>query len=367
MRHNPALDGIRGLSILAVMGFHTSSALAPGGAVGVDVFFTLSGLLITSLLLAELAERGEVDWGSFYLRRAFRLLPALVVFLGLIAPVVALLIGTGRSVGQSTLKVALYLSDFAAADVWWGPISDPYRHTWSLAVEEQFYLVWPLLLLWLWRRSVPLTAWAGLLVALSIVVSRISLGLLGTTETYFLPSGHMSALTIGVLAACLTRGSGVGLVATLLGDWRSAVAGWAVLCCWTLTALPAAGADRYVVKLAILASLLTIHLHAQRPERDRLHATLASRPLVWLGRRSYGLYLYHSALIYVFVGPITHLPTSINALCALLLGMFIADLSYRALERPIRNWGRSWDDQRRARKEHRAPRDACPADLSRWA
>ena len=362
MRHTPSLDGIRGLSILAVVGFHTSSTLAPGGAVGVDMFFALSAFLITSLLLAELAETGRVDWRSFYLRRCVRLLPALVVFLGLIAPVVALLIGTWRSIGSNTLKVGLYLSDFAAADVLWGPISDPYRHTWSLAVEEQFYLLWPLLLVWLWRRSVPLIAWASLLAVLSIVVSRLSLGLLGTTETYFLPSGHLSALAMGVLGACLIRGSGTGLVVRLLGDPRVALGGWAVLGSWTLTARPEEGVDRYLVKLAILASLLTIHLHACRPERDRLQAILESRPLVWLGGRSYGLYLYHSALIYVFVGPITHLPTNVNRLGALMLGLVVADLSYRAVERPIRVWGRAWNAQRRLRQEHRAPRpyDVAP-------
>src|SRR5579871_5080274 len=153
LRYQPALDGIRALSILAVLLYHGSVTWAGGGFLGVEVFFVLSGFLITSLLLREWQETGAVRLGRFWSRRARRLLPALFVLVAVVAVYYRATGSDATPLGLQSNAVATLLyfgnwhqiatgsSYFAAS----GPLS-PLQHTWSLAIEEQFYLLWPLLL-----------------------------------------------------------------------------------------------------------------------------------------------------------------------------------------------------------------------------
>jgi peptidoglycan/LPS O-acetylase OafA/YrhL len=157
LRYRPALDGVRAIAVLAVIVYHLNTHL-PGGFLGVDVFFVLSGYLITTLLLRELAATGSVRLSQFWARRARRLLPAVLLLLAVVAIVVA------RSAPLSTLaarrddmlSTLLYVANwhFIASDQSYFTIytgASPLRHMWSLAIEEQFYLLWPLLLLGAWR------------------------------------------------------------------------------------------------------------------------------------------------------------------------------------------------------------------------
>lgn len=135
-----ALDGLRGASISFVLLFHAVQEFAPGGALGVDLVFALSSFLITSLLVDELRRSGRLDLIGFYWRRACRLGPALAVFLVVVGPTVTWLVGSGHVV-TSTVAALFYVADFARAGVIPLHITDVYGHTWSLAIEEQFYLV----------------------------------------------------------------------------------------------------------------------------------------------------------------------------------------------------------------------------------
>ena len=185
--HMPGLDGVRAIAVVAVLVFHLDPTWLPGGFLGVDVFFTLSGFLITSLLLAELDATGGLRFGRFYLRRARRLLPAL--FLVLVAT--ALLAITVAQDAAERVREDAIAAFFYVTNWWYVLHGTSYfeatgrppmlQHLWSLAVEEQFYFIWPLLLYALWRlgrrRGVQVGAIAGAL--LSTVVMVLDLGALG--------------------------------------------------------------------------------------------------------------------------------------------------------------------------------------------
>jgi peptidoglycan/LPS O-acetylase OafA/YrhL len=193
--HIPGLDGIRALAVLAVLGFHGGVPGMAGGNIGVDVFFVLSGFLITSLLLEEWERAHTVSLRAFYERRARRLLPALFVFMGLIAVYAAYFAepDTLSSLRGDALSTLGYVANwrFILSDqgyfVHFGPPS-PLLHTWSLAVEEQFYLVWPavaLLTLRRWgRRGVGVAAAAGAAASAIVTVAMADAGA-GTNRLYY--------------------------------------------------------------------------------------------------------------------------------------------------------------------------------------
>ncbi|MGA9145956.1 MAG: acyltransferase, partial [Candidatus Nanopelagicales bacterium] len=155
----PSLDGIRAIAVLAVMVFHSALPWLPGGFLGVDVFFVLSGFLITTLLLQEVERTGRIHFGAFYLRRARRLLPALAVVLVASAALVVLFAPDAAA----RLREDIVASSFYVTN-WWNILSDQsyfeamgrppmLQHLWSLGLEEQFYLIWPAVLLFVFRRK----------------------------------------------------------------------------------------------------------------------------------------------------------------------------------------------------------------------
>ncbi|RYE90039.1 MAG: acyltransferase, partial [Myxococcales bacterium] len=161
LRHIPALDGLRGLALLGVLLFHADGALR-GGYLGVDLFFVLSGYLITTLLLAEQASAGRIELGAFWVRRFRRLMPALLSLMPAIALHAWLLAAPGELPGlrADALATLGYVANWRAIlahksywDLFNAP--SPLEHTWSLAIEEQFYVLWPLLVVAVLRRRSP--------------------------------------------------------------------------------------------------------------------------------------------------------------------------------------------------------------------
>jgi len=205
MPYNPALDGLRAFAIVLVVLFHAHAPWIPGGFLGVDVFFVLSGYLITSLLLAELDLEGRLRLLAFWRRRIARLMPAFLVMLAaylMFAPVAWP--QTNDHGTQAALAIS-YLADYAVA--WWGT-PQQLSHTWSLAVEMHFYLLWPVLLWRAWRRwkgaeliAVLLTAWV--LATLWRWVCSIQ----GETweQVYYRTDTHMSGLLLGGWLAAALR------------------------------------------------------------------------------------------------------------------------------------------------------------------
>ena len=295
--YRPALDGLRGVAIMAVLAIHTHHVigwpLLRGGNIGVDIFFVLSGFLITALLLEEWQRGGSISLKSFYWRRALRLGPALLVLLAVmyafgsvfLAPVEA-------DETKRALPLAfVYASDLALAffNIRLGAL----QHTWSLAIEEHFYLVWPLLLvaglkLGISRRWL---LFITLLLAVASMVQRATLHQLGAppVRTYYGIDTRADALLIGCAAGMALSWSFVRssslkplLIPALL----------LIVFCLIATdyATPLMHLGGFTL-LAVAAAVLVVN--SVLSPTSQLTGLLEARPLVWLGRISYGLYLWH--------------------------------------------------------------------------
>lgn len=317
----PALDGIRGIAILLVMASHLG--WAPGGLLGVDVFFALSGFLITTLLLEERFANGGVDLRAFYMRRARRLLPGLVAML-LVVSIAYVMVGHWRHLVYP-LAALLYVPNLVRV------VSDhtfPHGlgHTWSLGEEEQFYFIWPAVLIWLLRARRPAMIARGLLgAALLVAVWRLaSWQIFGfTAHTVESPDTRSDALLLGCAFAAarfagvrlprLSRGSGVlalvGIILIAVVVDRGPNAGVELM-----AALPAVA----VLSVAVVAAAIEPGSWAAR--------LLAVRPLSGLGVISYSVYLWHLPVYNVFLAA----PEKIAA--AVLVGL----ISYLWIEQPFR-------------------------------
>jgi peptidoglycan/LPS O-acetylase OafA/YrhL len=229
--HMPGLDGVRAIAVTAVLLFHANPTWLPGGFLGVDVFFALSGFLISSLLLAELGETAGVRFGRFYLRRARRLLPAL--FLVLIAT--SVLAATIAQDAAARVREDVVASFFYVTNWWYVLHGQSYfeatgrppllQHLWSLAVEEQFYLVWPLLLFGLWKlggvRGVRVGAAAGALLSTALMAwIAVRQGMPGTADAsrvYFGTDTHAMTLLVGAVLATVWTPARIGKELTVRG------------------------------------------------------------------------------------------------------------------------------------------------------
>lgn len=291
--YRPALDGFRGLAILLVMLSHARFPLSLGGGqTGVTMFFVLSGFLITSLLLLEHRDAGSISLPAFYVRRARRLLPALFV---LIAAVGLL----GLLTDQKASKLAL---DSAAAAFYvanWVLISirdlDLLSHTWSLAIEEQFYLLWPpmlVLALALWGRARLLTI-AGVLAGAATIPIALRVLLWTGEESRFRVAFGSDTRADAILLGCVVA------ILAVRGSLPRVSGGiaWGAAAALAVVALRPGGNDLlypWGITVAALASAVVVAYLASA-ERTPL---LTHPWLVWTGRVSYGLYLWHYPIMF---------------------------------------------------------------------
>jgi peptidoglycan/LPS O-acetylase OafA/YrhL len=350
--HAPALDGLRGLAVALIVVFHFAGHYVLHGATAsLDVFFALSGFLITTLVLDERRATGRVELRAFYLRRACRLLPALLLMLA----VWSLLLlafhdqgwmgstpagdGSGSAVPivPALEDVGIALLYLANWNVIAGGTAAPLQHLWSLAVEEQFYIVWPsalllLLLLHRWvRNGLLVTAVAGS-VGASVLLWETGAG---ANRIYFGTDTRAASLLIGALGALLwhrrrSRGRATGRYAGARAWLGSGV-----------FALVLAGlhgdAWKYTVMPAVVAVSVTqvMPYVVDRP-RAMLARALSVRWLVWLGQRSYGLYLWH----YLWATWTHGLPLAAGMPLGVAGALLCTVLSWRFVERPVIAWGR---------------------------
>lgn len=354
----PALDGIRAIAVALVLAEHGGIPGVSGGFLGVDVFFVLSGFLITSLLLDELAHRGRIALADFWIRRARRLLPALIV---MVLAVVAV-----RSLFP-TEAVATLRDDAVAAFFWaanWafvaqqtdyfsqGSPPSPLQHTWSLAVEEQYYLFWPLLVIAVAAVLGARARWGVFALATvgavgSAVAAILMASDAGVNRVYFGTDTRVQALLVGAAAAAL-----------LVRDWSVLTAGGTLIRTrwrrWAATALSvlglaglaalahfATGSARefrigllIVVAIAAVLVVAPVALDATSP----VARVLAWRPLVWLGAISYGVYLWHWPIFLALNGERTGWSgwPLFAVRCAATIA--VATASWWLLEQPIRRW-----------------------------
>jgi peptidoglycan/LPS O-acetylase OafA/YrhL len=337
--YRPELDGLRALAVVAVMLFHANVSLAKGGFLGVDVFFVLSGFLITRLLLEERAATGHVGLLRFYLRRVLRLFPALAV--------VSLAVAIYAHIWLSHHQAVETLSDVLATATYhmnWvqaltpRPLFGLLDHAWSLSIEEQFYVVWPLLLIAAHKlggtRAVLGTALAGALASAALRAGLLSPGVAFDPRVYYGLDTHADGLLIGcALAAATLLWPGLpGRITGRASRWVGPIA---------LVALGIAVAtidlrSRWIYEwgylvIVVITAALVADLYAGGITSRLLHHD----PLVFVGRISYGLYLWHWPVFLVLNGgrihwsfvPLTVLRLAVSGLCAL--------ASFVLVERPF--------------------------------
>jgi peptidoglycan/LPS O-acetylase OafA/YrhL len=352
VRYRPALDGLRAVAVLAVLAYHWPATWMPGGFLGVEVFFVISGYLITSLLLGERLRTGGNDLKAFWLRRARRLLPALYALLAVVSGV--WLIWHASEVAAlrgAVVAAATYVSNWYLIGVKQSYFSavgrpSPLLHLWSLAVEEQFYLIWPLalaLILRLTRRRMRLV----LLVVLALAALSAVLGMVlyhpgvDPFRVWYGTDTRAAGILLGAALAIavppwqmhrrVRRGASVLFnalgIATLVGVL------WMFVRVNEFDSFVYRGG--FVILDVITVGLIVALVH---PAGTLVGRLLATKPMVWIGRRSYGIYIWHWP-IYVLTRPglDVHLPGW--QLLGLRLGLTFgaAELSYRFIEMPVRN------------------------------
>jgi peptidoglycan/LPS O-acetylase OafA/YrhL len=331
-RRLDSLDGLRALAVLFVFGFHVDMSRFRGGFLGVDIFFALSGYLITMLLLREFRANDRIWLKGFYMRRFLRLMPAVAVLIVVAVPVAKLEhIGSALHDGLATL---LYLMDV------FGVRSSDHggalAHTWSLAVEEQFYLVWPALLVIGLRRRIRME-----LVIIGIAISGMATSLLladrsGMSSAYRTPFPHIPVLGAGILLALALDNPDYRFVRRIIDGLRRSVAGWFAAFV-LVAALFVVHGDRAwlywggFLLFGVAATVLIGHLVLT--PGSRVARTFSNLPAVWLGRRSYAFYLWHYPVLAVLG---LHL-TSSWALGAigLPITLLLAAASWRYVEQPF--------------------------------
>jgi peptidoglycan/LPS O-acetylase OafA/YrhL len=342
----PSLDGLRGLAVAAVLLFH--GGFLPGGYLGVDLFFALSGFLITSLLLAEGRASGKIELLRFWEQRARRLLPALAALLFAVALYCAALAAPEElaEIRSEALASLLYISNWYAVFVerdYWALFRtpSPLQHTWSIGIEEQFYLVWPLAIagvLARFRERTPDVVLVGavLLGAASAACMGILYDPHNTGRVYYGTDTRIAPILFGAaLAAWHTRYGGSR---TRSARWLAEIAGAAGLAglAWASWRLEADSPSLYqggffwcgVAEIAVIAAAVV--------PSGLLARALGSLPLRGLGIVSYGVYLWHWPVYLVLDPARTGLADAPLLGLRLAATLVIATLSYWLLERPIR-------------------------------
>ena len=334
-----ALDGLRAVACLAVVVFHLRLLGGCNGWLGVDMFFVLSGWLITGILREELKASGRIRLGTFYLRRAARLYPALILAaLGAFALQI-----TGAREGSLLLGDAIPLTYLT--DVWLLVARDAppgiLGHTWSLAIEEHFYLLWPLVVIAIrGRRS--LAAATAIAAIASFAAMALTPGLiLNAASGYFLTQARVWELLAGCLLALWSP-----CVPRWFSPWL-AVAGVVVL---GVAAGFGSSARPIILSATCLASVAGTAAIIVAGRGGGLVAwVLSVKPMTWLGERSYGIYLYHPLVIRA-LGDHFKDPRSLRFSVVVALSALVAHASYELVEHPVREAvNRRLRGQRRAR------------------
>jgi peptidoglycan/LPS O-acetylase OafA/YrhL len=344
----PGIDALRAIAVLAVFLYHAGVGWTPGGFLGVDVFFAISGYLITSLLLSERRRSGHVGLGRFWLRRARRLLPAVGVLIA-VTMIVAAIAEPDRLTelrGDAIASLAYFANwhFILAHQSYFEEFQRPslFRHLWSLSVEEQFYLFWPIVfaagMAWLGRRRLLVGVLAG--AAGSLALMWILFNPTDASRVYYGTDTHAVGLLLGVALALVW--SPWQLRRAKPGRWCGPILDAVGVLALGYLVLSFLHVHDYDLALyhggylwIALASTAAIAVFAH--PSARLGGFVARPPLVWLGLRSYSFYLWHwPVLALTRPGLDVSLPRGVLIPLQLLTVLALADLSYRFVELPFR-------------------------------
>lgn len=355
LRQVPGLDGLRGLAVLAVVIYHFFEDILPGGYLGVDMFFVLSGFLITSLLVREFNATGRISLKDFWLRRFRRILPAALVVLSLCTAIVAV-IGGDLAVGirQQFLGTFFFVNNWtqiATSQTYFAPNEvQVFAHYWSLAVEEQFYLIWPLLMFGIFaisrRKPKRLPIAVSLILA---IASAVAMALIFTpgedpTRVYYGTDTHAFGLLIGAMLSLLLTSTDKDAdadswPAASKGAFAGAIGTLALVA--YLAQLVWMGADReftYRGGLVLTSVLGAAMIWGVVRETGPLTWVFRTRVMRWLGQRSFSLYLWHWPVVMI-VHALSDAPSWLLGLLCLPLSCLLAEVTYQFVENPFRRAG----------------------------
>jgi len=349
LTHQPGLDGLRGLAVLAILCFHGNFGWMVGGWLGVSLFFTLSGFLITSLMLTERNTTGSVSLRSFWSRRFRRLLPVAWVTLAVVLGVVWW-IGTAAQAASARGDILASLAQVANwrfliagqsyAALFRSP--SPVLHFWSLAIEEQFYLLFPMVvagLLAVTRGSRRLLV-GFICVGLALSWSAPIVFGLSLDRTYFGTDTRAGELLVGALLAVVMARPRARRALARQWSWRTASATIAVVAFAAMMVLwiRTEQASGFVTSggLALHGGLAVLVIVGVLVPSGPLQRILSVSPLRWLGRVSYGVYLFHWPLLVFLTEQRTGLPRLPRFALVVAVSLLAAELSARVLEGPIR-------------------------------
>jgi len=347
--YQPALDGLRAISVLAVVFYHADFVLIPGGFLGVEVFFVISGFLITTLLTEERMTKGQIDLKQFWIRRARRLLPALYLLLAVVS-MAAILVYTDAAgrMGGDVLAALAYVSnwwDIYLKESYFAQAGRPpmLRHLWSLAVEEQFYLLFPPIFALVLLKFGKGKARIGIIVV--ALASTIEMALLfepytDPSRVYYGTDTRIAGLLVGAVLALswapwrsrLPAAKSAARVLDTAGVIGLVVIGWFLTRVNEFDPFIYRGGFLMLDIACIVVIAVLVHPAA------KLSRVLAWPPLVWIGLRSYAIYLWHWP-IFVVTRPELDLPFEGFPvfIIRMVLTFGAAELSYRFVEVPVRN------------------------------
>ncbi len=341
------IEGLRAIAILLVVFYHAELTTFSGGYIGVDVFFVLSGYLITWLLVKEAEETGSIDLWRFYSRRARRLLPAMALMLAITVPMGAILLAPieQRIYANSAISTAAYLSNlyFAKESTnYLGTDSEnnPFLHTWSLSVEEQFYFFWPVFVMFslgvLGRKKKcvsrkKLIFYMTLAATLSFVAT-VYLAKNNQPWAFFMSPARAWEFALGAMAVLIPHSS---LERSRL---ISSVSGWLGLIGISIVALVYSKSTPFPGWLSLPPVLSTIIIlrSGSYNQESLISKLLCWRPLQEIGRLSYSWYLWHWPVL-VLAAAIKPNLTKLENISLLILALIISEISYRYVENPIRH------------------------------
>ena len=327
LRYNPALDGLRGVAILLVVLSHAHAPLFDGAFFGVDLFFVLSGFLITTLLLMEFQTHGKLDYKRFYWRRFLRLMPALALFLGAYCIVAPFLWPDLTDIYSDALVSLLYLADYGIA---FFDSPNTLLHMWSLSVEEHFYLIWPPLLVLVLRKTAPGRVWAPLLVLWGLgTLWRIFWVLQGQQfyEIFFRFDTRASGLLAGALLAALLieKPHWIERLQSLRGYTM-----WFVLAVPLIMELKWDDHHAMIWGITVVECAALVVLLAVQKPAGLVYEMLTAPLLIQLGKLSYGIYLWHYPVVRYLRADYSW---PVTVVAGLLISTALSALSFYTVER----------------------------------
>jgi peptidoglycan/LPS O-acetylase OafA/YrhL len=357
--HLSGIDGLRAIAVVLVILFHVLPGALPGGGLGVDIFFVISGFLITGLLVTEKSETGRIRFGAFWARRARRLLPALAILL-LVCTSAALFVGGDVlvGIGRQLLGAATFSSNWLAiasgTSYFGGTTPELFRNLWSLAVEEQFYLIWPFVVL-----LVVLLRWRWIRFGIFVVVAAASAAAMiveyspkvDPTRLYYGTDTHSFGLALGAALAIAVTGMAQHPLEwprwsrRILGVVGAVAVGGLIA---TSILVPDDSALMFQGGFAAIALLSAIAILGAIVPGGLLGSALDFPPLRWVGARSYGLYLWHWPVLILVTAAEPKWQDSpstmwLIGILTVAITVVAAALSYQFVERPIRRVGfRAW-------------------------